>query len=172
MLGKRLKAPECFAPSGAETFERQALAKGGVSSLDLAALMLVLSCDNADEGEGRFRDARRSNSALAGRSGGKPALRLIGASAVAVDGRRIGRELVDNVLVPRISAFYGIVVTMYWRDHRLPHHRDHRQPTVTRSPPPARRLPLKRLRFYRVRVAIVGERGPSLPETLSRAAIA
>jgi hypothetical protein len=23
--------------------------------------------------------------------------------------------------VPRISAFYGIVVTMYWRDHPPPH---------------------------------------------------
>lgn len=36
------------------------------------------------------------------------------------------RELVrrgapDNATVPRISAFYGIVITMYFRDHPPPH---------------------------------------------------
>jgi hypothetical protein len=40
---------------------------------------------------------------------------------VAVDGHRIVREPIDNGLVPRISAFYGIVVTMYWRDHPPAH---------------------------------------------------
>jgi hypothetical protein len=28
---------------------------------------------------------------------------------------------VDNNRVPRVSAFYGIVITMYWRDHPPPH---------------------------------------------------
>lgn len=31
------------------------------------------------------------------------------------------RTLGDDDLVPRISAFYGIVITMYFRDHDPPH---------------------------------------------------
>jgi hypothetical protein len=34
---------------------------------------------------------------------------------------RLRRSVLDNRSVPRISAFYGIVVTMYWRDHPPPH---------------------------------------------------
>ncbi len=38
-----------------------------------------------------------------------------------VAGPRIVREPVENGLMPRISAFYGIVITMYWRDHPPAH---------------------------------------------------
>ena len=31
------------------------------------------------------------------------------------------REFSHDGLVPRISAFYGIVITMYYRDHEPPH---------------------------------------------------
>jgi len=31
------------------------------------------------------------------------------------------RSLAHDVVMPRISAFYGIVITMYWRDHPPPH---------------------------------------------------
>jgi Domain of unknown function (DUF4160) len=31
------------------------------------------------------------------------------------------RQAVDDPGVPRISAFYGIVITMYYRDHAPPH---------------------------------------------------
>jgi hypothetical protein len=31
------------------------------------------------------------------------------------------RSFSDDELVPRISAFYGIVITMYYRDHEPPH---------------------------------------------------
>jgi Domain of unknown function (DUF4160) len=33
----------------------------------------------------------------------------------------VRRGAADNPSVPRISAFYGIVVTMYFRDHPPPH---------------------------------------------------
>lgn len=33
----------------------------------------------------------------------------------------IRRPVPDNPAVPRISAFYGIVITMYFRDHPPPH---------------------------------------------------
>jgi Domain of unknown function (DUF4160) len=34
---------------------------------------------------------------------------------------RVRRGAPDNARVPRISAFYGIVITMYFRDHPPPH---------------------------------------------------
>lgn len=34
---------------------------------------------------------------------------------------RVRRAGVDNCGAPRVSAFYGIVITMYWRDHPPPH---------------------------------------------------
>jgi hypothetical protein len=34
---------------------------------------------------------------------------------------RYVRDLADDRAVPRISAFYGIVITMYYRDHEPPH---------------------------------------------------
>jgi Domain of unknown function (DUF4160) len=37
--------------------------------------------------------------------------------------RSVLHDAIDNGFVPRISAFYGIVVTMYWRDHPPAHFR-------------------------------------------------
>ncbi len=46
-------------------------------------------------------------------------------SLIGTQGRpellRTGRSEGDNARMPRICAFYGIVVTMYWRDHPPPH---------------------------------------------------
>ena len=33
----------------------------------------------------------------------------------------VRRAVADNPTVPRISAFYGIVITMYFSDHPPPH---------------------------------------------------
>lgn len=34
---------------------------------------------------------------------------------------RLGEYLRDDPRMPRLSAFYGVVIYMYWRDHSPPH---------------------------------------------------
>jgi len=61
--------------------------------------------------------------AAAGVGGLGPGFRDAGCSepAASPHGAVVRRVVEDNGDVPRISAFYGIVVTMYWRDHPPPH---------------------------------------------------